>query len=46
MKASDAKRLKEKQASFGSAAGVRHQQHRGRPALFCGATRVGNFNER
>ncbi|WP_207569603.1 hypothetical protein, partial [Mycobacteroides abscessus] len=30
----------------GSAAGVRHQQHRRRPALLGGATRVGNFDER
>ena len=28
------------------AVGVRHQQHRGRPALLGGATRVGNFDER
>jgi hypothetical protein len=35
-----------KRASFGSAAGVRHQQHLRRPALLGGVTQVGNFDER
>ena len=35
-----------KRASFNGAIGVRHQQHRRRPALLGGATRVGNFDER
>lgn len=35
-----------KRASFNEATGVRHQQHRRRPALLGGATRVGKFSER